>query len=71
MSRAAAAALALLTAGTLLLRTGILHSGYWIDEAITVGIALIGLGYSLWREQRTPRPLPGVLSSQLDPASTT
>jgi mannosyltransferase len=24
---------------TLLLRTGILHSGYWIDEAITVGIA--------------------------------
>ena len=39
MSRAAAAALALLTAGTLLLRTGILHSGYWIDEAITVGIA--------------------------------
>src|SRR5215216_7387787 len=39
MSRALVAALALVTAGTLLLRTGILHSGYWIDEAITVGIA--------------------------------
>jgi mannosyltransferase len=30
-------------AATLLLRTGILHSGYWIDEAITVGIASHGL----------------------------
>ena len=29
---------------TLLLRTGILHSGYWIDEAITVGIASHGVG---------------------------
>jgi hypothetical protein len=29
---------------TLLLRTGILHSGYWIDEAITVGIASHGAG---------------------------
>ena len=44
MSRAVAAALALLTAGTLLLRTGILDSGYWIDEAITVGIASHELG---------------------------
>src|SRR5215213_10701787 len=39
MSRAVAAALLLVTAGTLLIRTGILDSGYWIDEAITVGIA--------------------------------
>ena len=39
MSRAVAAALVLLTGATLLIRTGILHSGYWIDEAITVGIA--------------------------------
>src|SRR5215210_4417212 len=39
MSRAVLAALALVTAGTLLLRTGILHSGYWVDEAIAVGIA--------------------------------
>ena len=44
MSRAVAAALALVTAGTLLLRTGILDSGYWIDEAITVGIASHELG---------------------------
>ena len=36
---------------------------------IPVGIALIALGYSLWREQRTPRPLPSAMSSQLDPAS--
>ena len=36
--------------------------------AIPVGIALIGLGYALWREQRTPRPLPSAVSSQLDPA---
>ncbi len=39
MSRPLAAALLLVTAATLLLRTGILDSGYWIDEAITVGIA--------------------------------
>jgi mannosyltransferase len=44
MSRAVVAALALLTAATLALRTGILHSGYWIDEAITVGIASHDLG---------------------------
>ena len=37
--------------------------------AIPVGVALIGLGYSLWREQRTPRPLPSAVSSELDPAS--
>lgn len=38
--------------------------------AIPVGVALIGLGYSLWREQRTvdarPEPSPG--NPQLDPA---
>ena len=39
MPRAVVAALAVVTAATLLLRTGILDSGYWIDEAITVGIA--------------------------------
>ena len=38
--------------------------------AIPVGVALIGLGYSLWREQRTRRPLPSAVSSQLDPAGT-
>ena len=38
--------------------------------AIPVGVALIGLGYSLWREQRTrpTRPVPSPVSSQLDPA---
>jgi mannosyltransferase len=36
---AVAGALALLTVASLLLRTGELHAGYWIDEAISVGIA--------------------------------
>jgi hypothetical protein len=36
--------------------------------AIPVSVALIGLGYSLWREQRTRRSLPSTVSSQLDPA---
>jgi hypothetical protein len=38
--------------------------------AVPVGVALIGLGYSLWREQRTAaaRPLPSTASAQLDPA---
>ena len=34
------------------------------------GIAMVGLGYSLWREQRTPaaRPVPSSVGSPLDPA---
>jgi hypothetical protein len=38
--------------------------------AIPAGVALIGLGFSLWREQRTAtaRPLPSPTSSQFDPA---
>ena len=37
--------------------------------AVPTGVALVGLGYSLWREQRTPTaPLPSTASSQLDPA---
>jgi hypothetical protein len=38
--------------------------------AFPTGVALVGLGYSLWREQRTPaaRPMPSPASSQLDPA---
>src|SRR3954447_13530429 len=40
---AVAAGLALLMAASLLLRTGGLHSGYWIDEGISVGIASHGL----------------------------
>ena len=38
--------------------------------AIPTGVALVGLGYSLWREQRTPaaRPVPSSAGSPLDPA---
>jgi hypothetical protein len=38
--------------------------------AIPTGVALIGLGYSLWREQRTPeaRPAPSTVGAELDPA---
>jgi len=39
--------------------------------AIPTSVALIGLGYSLWREQRTvaARPVPSPATPQLDPAS--
>jgi hypothetical protein len=38
--------------------------------AVPTGVALVGLGYSLWREQRTPtaRSLTSRVSPQLDPA---
>ena len=36
--------------------------------AIPAGVALIGLGYSLWRDQRTMRTVPGPVGTQLDPA---
>jgi hypothetical protein len=38
--------------------------------AVPAGVALIGLGFSLWREQRTAAavPLPSPAASQLDPA---
>ena len=38
--------------------------------AIPVGVALIGLGYSLWREQRSDaaRPVPSPATPRLDPA---
>lgn len=38
--------------------------------AVPTGVALIGLGYSLWREQRIPaaRPVRSTVSPQLDPA---
>lgn len=35
--------------------------------AIPAAVALIGLGYALWREPRTTSALPRPLSSQLDP----
>ena len=39
--------------------------------ALPTGIALIGLGYSLWRDQRTPvaLPMPSAVGSPLDPAA--
>jgi hypothetical protein len=36
--------------------------------AIPVSVALIGLGYSLWRDQRNTKPLSSPVSSELDPA---
>ena len=38
--------------------------------AIPTGIALVGLGYSLWRDQRTPRavPVPALVVPPLNPA---
>ena len=36
--------------------------------AIPAGVALIGLGYSLWRDQRTMRTVPDPVGTQLDPA---
>ena len=37
--------------------------------ALPVGMALAGLGYSLWREQRAPAALPvATVSTPLDPA---
>ncbi|MFI5898457.1 hypothetical protein ACIA5D_51165 [Actinoplanes sp. NPDC051513] len=38
--------------------------------AIPTGVALVGLGYSLWREQRTPAtgPRTSSVSAQFDPA---
>ncbi len=38
--------------------------------AIPTAVALVGLGYSLWREQRSPavQPVAGPLSPALDPA---
>ena len=38
--------------------------------AIPTGVAMVGLGYFLWRDQHTPatRPLPDAVSSRLDPA---
>ncbi len=63
-------AAALLAVGTLAtIATGIMPQ-YERLFAIPTGVALIGLGYSLWRQQRTPaaRPLPSPVSSQLEPA---
>jgi hypothetical protein len=54
---AIAGALALLVTGSLLLRSGALHAGYWIDEAIAVGIAshpLSGIPHALAQDGSPP-----------------
>jgi mannosyltransferase len=43
-ARLAVVPVLVLAAATLLLRTGVMDAGYWIDEAISVGIASHGLG---------------------------
>ena len=63
-------AAALLAVGTLAtIAVGIMPQ-YERLFAIPTGLALMGLGYSLWREQRTPaaRPTVSAVSSQLDAA---
>lgn len=67
LARWAAALLALSTVATLAIP--LLH----VNErlfAIPTGVALIGLGYSLWRTQRTAaaRTVPNPVSAQPDPA---
>jgi hypothetical protein len=62
---------ALLAIGTLSsIATGIVPQ-YERLFAIPTGLALVGLGYSLWRELRTPTALPilNPVSSHLDPVA--
>ena len=63
-------AAALLAVGTLATIAISIMPQYERLFAIPTGVALIGLGYSLWRQQRTPaaRPVTGPVSSQLEPA---
>lgn len=61
----------LLSAGTVAtIGTKVLPDVNYRLFAIPVGVALVGLGYSLWREQRTPAipALPYPVSSQPHPA---
>jgi hypothetical protein len=68
LARWAALLLAVGTVVTLLLP--LLPHAIGRMAAVPVGVALAGLGYSLWHGQRTAagRSLPSVRSSQLDPA---
>src|SRR5438874_3137462 len=61
---------ALLAVGTLATIAISIMPQYERLFAIPTGVALIGLGYSLWRLQRTPaaRPVARPVSSQLEPA---
>jgi len=61
---------ALLAVGTLATIAISIMPQYERVFAIPTGVALIGLGYSLWRQQRTPaaRPVARPVRSQLEPA---
>ena len=61
-------AAALLALGTLATIAVGLVPQYERLFALPTGVALVGLGYSLWREQRAPAapPIPSPVSSQLD-----
>ena len=61
---------ALLAVGTLATIAISIMPQYERLFAIPTGVALIGLGYSLWRQQRTPaaRSVPSPVSSQLEAA---
>ena len=62
---------ALLAVGTLATIAISIMPQYERLFAIPTGVALIGLGYSLWCQQRTPaaRSVPSPVSSQLEPAA--
>jgi hypothetical protein len=68
LARWAAVLLAVSTVATVAL--AVLPESFDRPMAVPEGFALIGLGYSLWRDQRTPAavPAPGAVASDLDPA---
>jgi hypothetical protein len=65
-------AAALLAVGTLATIGTSIMPQYERLFAIPTGVALIGLGYSLWRSQRTlaAQPVASAVSSKLEPAGT-
>ena len=65
LARWAAALLAL--GGVAILATFVLPELIQRLFAVPVSVALVGLGFSLWREQRTAKTLSSPVSPQLDP----
>jgi len=67
LARWAAALLAV--GGVVTVVLSVMPDAFYRLLALPNGIALMGLGYSLWREQRTSsEPQPSVSTSQLNPA---
>jgi hypothetical protein len=63
------AAALLAVGGVVSVVLSVMPDAFYRFLAFPNGIAMIALGYSLWREQRTsPEPLPSVGASQLSPA---